>query len=500
ASGEYWWGGVVQDGVYMPFRSGGYAADLRGDLRGNQAAPLLLSSRGRYIWCDTAFAFSVADREICLRAPGSRPEVGEGYASLAGAYRAACSRFFPPSGRMPDPLAFTAPQYNAWIEMRYEPTQEKVLRYARSILDHGMPPGVLMIDDNWCEDYGVWRFHSGRFPDPEDMVRQLHAWGFKVMLWVCPFVSPDSPAFRDLAARQCLIRGEDDEPVIRKWWNGYSALLDLTCPQALAWVNACLDRLVRAYGIDGFKFDGGDPQYYSPDDRVHAPARPEEHCEAWGRIGLRYGLSEYRACWKLAGQPLIQRLRDKRPSWGRDGLADLIPNGLAQGLAGYAFNCPDMIGGGEIAAFSDSDFTVDQELFVRTTQCATLFPIMQFSMAPWRLLDTQHLDACLAMVALRRKMGPEIVRLARHAAQTGEPILRPLAYEFPECGLETLTDQFLLGDAILVAPVLHPGASTRTVVFPPGVWADEEGRSFRGPAQSEVKAPLERLPWYRRVA
>ncbi|HZT43952.1 MAG TPA: glycoside hydrolase family 31 protein [Chthonomonadaceae bacterium] len=499
-SGEYWWGGVVQDGVHMPFPSGGYAADLRNDFRGNQAAPLLLSSQGRYIWCDSAFAFSIGKGEICLRAPDSRPECGEGFGTLAGAYRAACRRFFPPSGRMPDPLAFTAPQYNTWIEMPYEPTQEKVLHYARSILEHGMPPGVLTIDDNWCEDYGVWNFHPGRFPDPDAMVRQLHAWGFKVMLWFCPFVSPDSPTFRDLAARRCLIRGEDHAPLIRKWWNGYSALLDLTHPRTLEWVNACLDQLVREFGIDGFKFDGGDPEYYAAEDGIHAPARPEEYCEAWGRIGLRYSLSEYRACWKLAGQHLIQRLRDKHPAWGRDGLADLIPNGLAQGLAGYAFICPDMIGGGEIASLSKADFALDQELFVRTTQCATLFPIMQFSMAPWRLLDTEHLDGCLEMVALRRKMGPEIVRLARHAAQTGEPILRPLAYEFPECGLEPVTDQFMLGEDILVAPVLRQGATTRTVVFPPGAWADEDGRCLQGPAEIEVEAPLGRLPWYRRVA
>jgi alpha-glucosidase (family GH31 glycosyl hydrolase) len=58
----------------------------------------------------------------------------------------------------------------------------------------------------------------------------------------------------------------------------------------------------------------------------------------------------------------------------------------------------------------------------------------------------------------------------------------------------------MLGEAILVAPVLRQGASTRTVVFPPGVWADEEGRNVQGPVQIEVEAPLARLPWYRRVA
>lgn len=49
----------------------------------------------------------------------------------------------------------------------------------------------------------------------------------------------------------------------------------------------------------------------------------------------------------MGGQPLVQRLRDRQHSWDLNGLASLIPNGLAQGLAGYAYICPDMIGGGK---------------------------------------------------------------------------------------------------------------------------------------------------------
>lgn len=79
--------------------------------------------------------------------------------------------------KIPEELLFTAPQYNLWIELLYEPTQEKVLQYARKVLDLGMPPGVIMIDDNWHEPYGTWVFHSGRFPDPARMVQELHAMG-----------------------------------------------------------------------------------------------------------------------------------------------------------------------------------------------------------------------------------------------------------------------------------------------------------------------------------
>ena len=90
------------------------------------------------------------------------------------------------------------PQYNTWIEMEWGCTQEKVLSYARDILAHGYPAGVLMIDDCWCRAYGDWEFDASRFPSPKGMVDELHRMGFKVMLWCCPFVSPDTVIFRQL--------------------------------------------------------------------------------------------------------------------------------------------------------------------------------------------------------------------------------------------------------------------------------------------------------------
>ena len=55
---------------------------------------------------------------------------------------------------MPPELFFSVPQYNTWIELTYNQNQKDILRYARAIVDNGMPPGIIMIDDNWQEDYG----------------------------------------------------------------------------------------------------------------------------------------------------------------------------------------------------------------------------------------------------------------------------------------------------------------------------------------------------------
>jgi alpha-glucosidase (family GH31 glycosyl hydrolase) len=482
----------------MPFGVRAHQRDLTVDLGSNQGMPLLLSSKGRGIWSDDAFRFTFQAGALQVD-KASRPILtATRPGGLPGIFRYLSSTYFSASGARPDSLLFTAPQYNTWIEMLYEPSQEKILAYARALLAHAMPPGVLIIDDNWHETYGTLRFHPGRFPRPRAMIASLHELGFKVMLWVSPFVSPDSITFRALERAGYLVRAHDGTVAIRQWWNGHSALLDCSNPACVTWLHDQLDLLVQNEGVDGFKFDGGDLTYYHPDDRTGRPSGPAGQCAAWAAVGLRYALNEYRASWKAAGLPLAQRLKDKRRRWGDDGLASLIPDGLAQGLLGYAYSCPDMIGGGDQVDFLDST-QIDTELFVRYAQCVALFPMMQFSTAPWRVLNDEHLAYCRQAVQIHMRLGSEIVALADHAAKTGEPIIRHLAYLFPEGGYEDVHDQFMLGETLLVAPVLNQGATGRQVVFPPGRWHGDDGSLVTGPCRTEVAAPLARLPWYRRV-
>ena len=112
---EYWWGGTVNAGTRMPF-SEGDSLDMRGDTFGNQAAPLLLSSHGRYIWSEEPFAFSCKEGVLELEGKADFVLAQSGNC-LKSAYLAAGERFFPPSGKTPDSLLFSAPQYNTWIEM-----------------------------------------------------------------------------------------------------------------------------------------------------------------------------------------------------------------------------------------------------------------------------------------------------------------------------------------------------------------------------------------------
>ncbi|MFL0564469.1 glycoside hydrolase family 31 protein [Microbacterium sp. 179-I 1D1 NHS] len=496
--GERWWGGCVDDGRHMPFGVLPFARDLGtpepdadDPFQGrpsNQSAPLLLSTSGRVVWSDEPFSFAIRDGS--LHVAGSDLSSYAAGSDLRDAFIAASRRHFPPSGTSPASELFSGPQYNTWIEQPYRPTQESTLAYAKGVLEAGMPPGVLFIDDSWSPDYGTLEFDAARFPDPAAMVTQLHQWGFRVMLWLVPFVSPDSATFRELEGANLLVRGHDGRTAVRRWWNGLSALLDASNAQTVEWLTGKLDRLVRDVGVDGFKFDGGDVRDYRADDLTAGGVSPVEHCEAWAAIGLRYPFNEYRACWRMGGQPLAQRLQDKPPTWDANGIGSLIPEMLAQGMIGHPFICPDMIGGGEIGAVSRT--AIDQEFFVRYAQIAALSPMAQFSIAPHRVLDAVHLEAVKSALALRERLLPRLLDLVQHAAVTGEPILRPMAYHCADAA--DVVDQFFIGADIVAAPIVHPGATTRTVFVPAGRWVTGDGERVSGPGTLTVPVDLATIP------
>jgi alpha-glucosidase (family GH31 glycosyl hydrolase) len=508
--GERWWAGVISRAHLMPLDSAApvFEANLSGDTFGNQVQPLLLSTTGRYVWSEDPFRLEIANGRLHITAPESAVRSGRFGTSLGDAVRQASTAYYPPSGSTPDPSLFTRPQFNTWIEFTYNQTQSNVLSYAHAIVDHGFAPGVLMIDEGWAEGYGHLEFHRGRFPDPAAMMRELHGLGFKVMLWVSPYIQADGPRFAAMShdkSRTVWLRNavSPDEPVLVRWWDGFSAITDVTNPEGISWYEAQLRHLVDAYGVDGFKFDGGDAELFARPALQGAAlayakdATPNRLTEAYARLGLAFPLNEFRACWKMGGRPLAQRLRDKEHTW--KDLQTLVPGMLNLGIVGYPYACPDMIGGGEYLSFQDRS-TVDEELIVRGAQVHALMPMMQFSVAPWRVLSPEHLAITQRMAALHTAHGDDILALARAAATSGEPIARALEYAFPHMGYEDVVDEFLLGPDLLVAPVVERGARERRLVVPPGRWRGDDGSEVTGPATVTIRVPLERLPFYRRLS
>ena len=466
----------------------------------NQNVPLLISSEGRYIWSDQPFSFRIDPASIQLYSDYEPIQPILAGKTMREAYLMASEKHFPSSGVLPDTLFFSMPQYNTWIELLYNQNQEDILNYADQVKKHDFPVGVFMIDDNWQKYYGNFEFKPERFSDPKGMIDQLHADGFRIMLWICPFVSPDSPEFRELQQKGYLIKRKGSgEAAIIPWWNGYSACYDLTNPDAVAHLKNQLKEMQQVYGVDGFKFDAGDISHFTdPTLAYHeASATSVDLCEAWAKIGLDFPFNEYRAGWKMGGQPLVQRLGDKDYSWQAAQL--LIPDMIAAGLLGYAYTCPDMIGGGQYGSFLNVDQSkMDQALIVRSCQIHALMPMMQFSVAPWRILDEKHLAICRDYAQLHQQMSPYLLEQAHLAAKTGEPIVRHMEYMFPQQGFVDCKDQFMLGDRYLVAPVLTPSGK-RQVMLPKGVWCDDLGQQFKGPKTLESEVPLERLPYYERI-
>ena len=518
--GENWWGAANFFGTNMPFTA---KTDLKIDLRrrnySNQCASMLLSDRGRVIWTDAQSEIAVKGGSITMDADS--PVVVETAAerSLAGAYRHAMRRWFPPSGRAPDARFFTSPQLNTWIELTYHQNQKDILAYAKSMVAHGVEPGVIMIDDTWQAGYGVWKFDADRFPDPKGMVDELHRMGFKVMLWMCPYVGMDTPAFRRIAWGQnpddvrgyptkggflmepnpaAPGEGEYDEkrrPKACGWWNGCSAFLDFSHPNANAWFAETLDGLVRDFGVDGFKLDGADLGAYDLRDRraFDPKATSGSLNNGYCAYALKYPFCEIRNTWRMQQAPVVVRLHDKMHEWS--ALDRIVADMIGAGLLGQPFICPDMVGGGDWVAFIPGS-PFEQELFIRSAQIHALCPMMQISASPWRVLDAEHQAMFSNVLALRQKFAPRIAALAEKAGRDGEPILRNLEYNYPGMGYAGIIDEFMMGDDLLVAPVLKKGARSRKVVLPPGKWKADDGQVYNGPATIEVAAPLSRLPHF----
>ncbi len=503
---ELWYGAAVNEGDKMPFPDG-YSADLNANVFGNQASPLLLSNKGRYIWSDQPFAFKLEKEKISITKSSDEIIVEKPGKTLQEAYRAASKKYFPAKGLVPDELLFTSPQYNTWIELIYDQNQKDILKYAHAIVDNGFPPGVLMIDDNWAPYYGRFEFRKDRFPDPKAMISELHDLGFKVMIWVCPFIRPDSEEARFLMNKRWVVMdnegnksmkwSESTKPSIRQWWNGFSMVMDFTNPDAVNWFQQQLDFLVNEYRVDGFKLDAGDPEFYDGNTVTFKNVSPNDHTQLWGIFGLKYPLNEYRAMWKMGGEPLVERLRDKHHTW--EDLQKLIPHITASGLLGYPFACPDMIGGGDYTSFIDVDSDkLDQELIVRSAQVHALMPMMQFSVAPWRILDKTHFEAVKKAVRLRQQLVSTIMDLARSAAETGSPIVSNMEYIFPDQGFEKCTDQFMLGNNILVTPIIHK-MNSRTVKLPKGKWQDSRGKILNGGRTLEYEISIDELLWFKKI-
>lgn len=493
--GEYWYGGATYDAPDMPYRKGSdFSTELLHDNKYNQVNNYLLSTRGRYVVAD-GFDLTAKNGILTLSYNTKTPVLGTAGSTLKDAYDYVVKTYYPPDGKVPPKEFFVKPQFNTWMALNWNQTEKGIRAYAKNIIDSGYPCGVFMIDSEWTKYIGSFTFDQERFEDSKSLIADLKNLGFKVMLWETPFITPATPEYRELLNADLLIKDANGKIAVRTWWDGFNPVLDLSNPKAVEWIMQKNQALLDL-GVDGFKFDAGDVEYYRDDDITYGNVTAREQCKNWSNLGLRYAYNEFRASYDTSGKALCQRQADKWHNWHLHGINVIVPEIIIQGLMGYYYACPDMVGGGCIG--KDKDF--DEELFVRFCEASAFMPMMQFSVSPWERLSAENNAICLRYAKLHEQFGDYIYRLAVHASKTGEPIVRHLDYVFPSQGFETETSCFMLGDEYLIAPVIEKGVIEKSIRLPQGQWRFEpNGTIYEGGATVTVSAPLDVLPYFKKM-
>lgn len=212
-------------------------------------------------------------------------------------------------------------------------------------------------------------------------------------------------------------------------------------------------------------------------ERAHPGERPFVLSRAGGP-----GMQRYAANW----------LGDNMARW--EHLAMSLPMAAGLALSGQSFV------GADVGGFAEP---CEGELLARWYQAAALMPFFRnhncdkVDQYPWSF-GPRWQDIIADAIRLRYRLMPYLYASFIRAAETGEPVLRPVVYAVPaDRRAWDVDDQVLLGDHLLVAPVIAKGETRRSVYIPTGAWHDwHTGEIVRGAATIEAAAPLEILPLF----
>lgn len=410
----------------------------------------------------------------------------------------------PPEKMMRDPI------WTTWVRYGSEITQEKTIQFAAEIAERGLPRSVMEIDDRWSVKYGDLDFDPVKFHEPKSMVSRLHDLGFLVTLWVIPFANLDSKAVLDETTRKFFVHNHTDKQLGEfDWWQPTRvAALDLTNTDACNWFVAGLERLQTKYGIDGFKFDAGEPSFLPQDASIaRTMSAPGDYTRLWiERVASKFAVSEVRSGVQgIQELTPMSRLFDRFSTWTlENGLASVLTGTLTSGILGYPFVLPDMIGGN---AYGDDK--PDAELMVRWAQVNVALPALQFSVAPWDMGEECHAMCTSALRWREDVFWGRVKEVIPDACVRYTPIVRPMWWVDQRPEMSKVYDQFMLGDDMLVAPIIVKGAVERTVSLPAGTWrrvqlagvsAKHDAGSIQGGGTVRVHAALDDMPVFRRVS
>ncbi|KAJ9587298.1 hypothetical protein L9F63_019174 [Diploptera punctata] len=377
---------------------------------------------------------------------------------------------------IPDERMFQHPVWSTWARYKRFIFTNIILSFADEILQHGFNNSQLEIDDKWESYYGSAQFNNATFSDPESMVAILKEKGFRVTLWTHPFIDMFSPAHKLAREKGFLALSRSRTSDYTIWWDGIAGMINFTNKDAAAWWKGRLQNLSKNYNIDAFKYDAGEAAYLPGAPEVgilDAPIRMQPNVFTTDYVKTvasisRLKLAEVRVVYRNQKEAIFVRMSDKDSTWDiRNGLKALVTSLLAMNMVGYSFVLPDMIGGNGYGNYPS------KELFIRWLQANTFMPSIQFSYVPWDY-DQETVDICKKFTSLHYQYSDKIIQLAKNKVKDGTPINPPIWWIDPtdEDAL-TIDSEFLLGEDVLVAPILDEGALSRDIYLPTGQWHDE---------------------------
>ena len=388
---------------------------------------------------------------------------------------------------------------------------DEVREVARNFRERDIPCDVIYLDIHYMDGYRVFTWDEERFPDPEKLTAELWEQGFRVVTIVDPGVKVDEnyPVYVEGRERDLYCKTKDGEEYHNVVWPGMCAFPDFTNSETREWWGdnhrALLDR-----GIAGIWCDMNEPSLFipkqatMPGDVVHpGDDDPKFHAQIHNTYGSLMARAAREGLLKLrpnerpfvitrAGYAGLQRhamqWTGDNSSWW-EHLWMSMPQLQNLGLSGVGWAGVD-IGG----FWGDTN----AELLARWAEFGIFQPFCRNHTAigtrrqePWTFGEPYE-SVYRKMIKLRQRLLPYLYSFFEECHRTGAPILRPLLFEYPgDETTYTADDEFLLGDALLVAPITRPGIEHRHVYLPQGTWFHYwTGERFDGPAHVLAHAPL----------
>ncbi|AGB41378.1 family 31 glycosyl hydrolase, alpha-glucosidase [Halobacteroides halobius DSM 5150] len=417
------------------------------------------------------------------------------------------------TGKMPLPPKWSLGYHQS--RYSYHP-EEEVREIAQNFREKEIPCDAIHFDIHYMDEYRIFTWDENRFPNPEQLLTDLGADGFKPITIIDPGVKrdPKYDIYQEGIENDYFCKYLDGEYFIDKVWPGRCVFPDFTQQAVRDWWGDLHQRLTDV-GVRGIWNDMNEPAVFNETDTMDTDVIHQNDGDlgTHDRFHNLYGFLEDQATYEglkkhlsnerpfvltRAGFAGIQRYSavwtgDNRSFWDHIKLA--MPMLMNLGLSGVTFSGTD-VGG----------FTGDTsgELLARWTQLGSFVPffrnhceIRAIYQEPWAFAE-EYESIITEYIELRYKFLTHIYNLFYQATQTGLPVMRPLVMEY-QSDEEThnLSDQFMVGDSILVAPIYQPDRDRRMVYFPEGTWYDFwTGEEYEGNQHVIVDAPLDTLPLY----